>query len=114
MTNYTSNRIKTTRYTWWSFLPVALFIQFTKVVNCFYLANTLLQSFPSISTNDPIYGAIVLTTLILIGMVKEFLADLKRYKTDKESNSMPTQLVTGRFCESSVENGMEMSEINSD
>ena len=49
-----------------------------------------MQSFPSISTNEPIYGAIVLTTLILIGMVKEFLADLKRYRTDKESNSMPT------------------------
>ena len=74
----------------------------------------MLQSLPSISTNDPIYGAIVLSTLILIGIVKEFLADLKRYRTDNESNSMPTQLITGRFCESTVENGLVMANINQD
>ena len=56
----------------------------------------------------------MLTTLILIGMVKEFLADLKRFKTDNESNSMPTHLVTGRFSEPTVENGLEMAEINND
>lgn len=41
-----------------------------------------MQSIPSISTNAPVYGAIVLTTLILIGMLKELLAEVKRYKTD--------------------------------
>ena len=74
-----------------------MFVQFTKVVNCFYVANTILQSFPSISTNDPFYAGVVMVALVLIGMVKELLADMKRYKTDKDSNSMPAHLVTGRM-----------------
>ena len=45
---YTSNRIKTTVYTWWSFLPHSMFLQFTKVVNCFYVVNCVLQSIKSI------------------------------------------------------------------
>ena len=87
---YTSNQIKTTRYTWWNFLPISLFLQFTKVVNCFYLANMILQSFPSVATNKPEYVGMVLGTLILIGMVKDLLADIKRFKTDKQSNAKPT------------------------
>lgn len=80
-------------------MPISLFLQFTKVVNCFYLANVILQSFPSISTNKPEYVGIVLTTLILIGMIKELMADCKRFKTDRTSNALPTQLVTGNLGE---------------
>lgn len=87
---YASNEIKTSRYTWWNFLPISLFLQFTKVVNCFYVVSTILQSIPSISTNDPIYAGTVLIILILIGVIKELLADMKRYKTDKLSNAVPT------------------------
>ena len=84
---YCSNQIKTTRYTWWNFVPIALFLQFTKVVNVFYLLNMILQMFPQVRTNAPENIAIVLSTLILIGMIKEGLADYKRYKTDKASNA---------------------------
>ena len=76
---------------------MSLFLQFTKVVNIFYLVNVILQFFPSISTNEPEYIGTVLATLIFIGMLKEFLADYKRYKTDKASNSAATQLVTGEI-----------------
>ena len=93
---YPSNQIKTTRYSWWNFIPVSLFLQFTKVVNCFYLAQVILQSFPSISTNKPEFVAMVLGVLILIGMIKELVADLKRYKTDKASNALPTRRLTGK------------------
>ena len=93
---YPSNQIKTTRYTWWNFFPISLFLQFTKVVNCFYLANMILQCFPSMSTNEPEFVGLILATLILIGMGKELMADIKRYRTDKKSNALPIQLVTGR------------------
>ncbi len=64
----------------------------------------MLQSFPSISTNDPIFSVIVLVTLMIIGMVKELLADMKRYKTDKLSNALPTELLTGKLLEKSQRN----------
>ena len=57
------------------------------MVNVFYFMNMVLQMFPQVRTNKPEYIAIVLGTLIFIGMLKEFLADLKRYKTDKSSNA---------------------------
>jgi magnesium-transporting ATPase (P-type) len=57
----------------------------------------ILQSIPSISTNKPEYIAIVLLTLIFIGILKEFLADLKRYRGDKASNASQTQLLTGKI-----------------
>lgn len=60
------------------------------MVNVFYLMNMILQMFPSVRTNKPEYIAIVLGTLIFIGMLKEFMADLKRYKTDKASNASQT------------------------
>ena len=107
-----SNRIKTTRYTWWNFVPLALFLQFTKVVNCFYVVNTILQSIPSISTNDPIYASSVLMLLILIGMLKEGLADYKRYKTDKGSNATPTQILTGNVVASQEKNSSRKPRIS--
>ena len=83
---YPSNRISTTRYTWYSFLPIALLIQFAKVSNTFYAIGAVLQSIPSISTNDPLATIIPLAYVVAVGMLKEFLADYKRYKSDKKTN----------------------------
>ena len=54
-----------------------------------------MQFQPEISTNDPVYGAMTLTFLIALGMLKEFLADYKRWKTDKISNANPVKVLTG-------------------
>ena len=84
---FVSNHISTTRYSWYSFVPIALLIQFTKVSNTFYLVCAILQSFPEISTNDPLATIIPLSYVVAVGMLKEFLADFKRYKSDKRTNN---------------------------
>ena len=89
--------IKTTRYNWYNFVPITLLIQFTKVINIFYTVNLIMQCYPQIRTVEPEYGLATLLTLIFIGMLKEFLADYKRYKTDKISNSNPVQRLTGKI-----------------
>ena len=63
----------------------------------------ILQFFPSIATNKPEFVAMILGTLITIGMIKELYADLKRYKTDRASNAMPTRLVTGAISDKATE-----------
>lgn len=63
----------------------------------FYLGNAILQSFPSVSTNDPIFTIIPLTVLVCLGILKEGLADLKRYKIDKDTNAAPVSKCTGRI-----------------
>lgn len=55
-----------------------------------------MQSNKSISTNRPEYTAAAPIVLLLLGMLKEGLADFKRYRTDYASNSMPTEILTGK------------------
>ena len=92
---YVSNKIKTTRYNVFNFLPITFLLQFTKVINVFYLFNMILQSIPEVTTNAWYYTAIPLFSMISLGMVKEFMADYKRYKMDKTANGMPTRRLNG-------------------
>lgn len=84
-----SNRRKSTRYTWWNFLPVAFGLQFTKVVNIFYCVTAILQCIPQIQTNSPLAVLVPLMFVISLGILKELIAELKRYKEDKEVNATP-------------------------
>ena len=64
-----------------------------KVSNVFYLVGAIFQSFPSISTNDLLATIIPLAYVVAVGMLKEFLADYKRYKSDKKTNSQPASII---------------------
>ena len=54
-----------------------------------------MQSIPAISTNDALATIIPLAYVVAVGMLKEFLADYKRYKADKKTNRQPVTLVDG-------------------
>ncbi|MFS8160576.1 MAG: hypothetical protein ACMG6E_10310 [Candidatus Roizmanbacteria bacterium] len=58
------------------------------MTNVFYLANVILQFQPSISTNSPLASLIPLSFVIFIGMLREFLADLKRWSEDRKTNKV--------------------------
>lgn len=70
-----------------NFLPLAILVQFSKVPNCCMLVNAILQSVPSISTNDPIATIIPLCAVICLGLYKEASVDLKKRKGDQEENN---------------------------
>ena len=84
-----TNRRKSMRYTWPSFFPIAFALQFKKLVNIFYLITGILNFFPAIQVNSPI--AVILPTcmIMLLGVVKEFVGEYKRYKDDKMVNATP-------------------------
>lgn len=69
------------------------------------MVNSVLNSIPAISTNDPIFAFFVLILLIFIGMLKEGLSDWKRYKTDRLSNALPTQRLTGKVLKTELRRG---------
>mmetsp|Transcript_89400 Transcript_89400/g.123362 ORF Transcript_89400/g.123362 Transcript_89400/m.123362 type:complete len:121 (+) Transcript_89400:207-569(+) len=81
--------VKSSRFTWWNFFPIALAIQFMKLPNIFWLFNGCLQLFPSIRTNSPLSVFIPLAVIVAIGMLKEFIADNKRKQQDKKVNGTP-------------------------
>ena len=88
-----TNRRKSTRYSWWSFLPVATALQFMKVVNIFYLCTATLQTIPSIQTTKPMAIIIPLIFVISLGILKEAIAEFKRWKEDREVNAVPVHRV---------------------
>ena len=94
---YPSNKIKTTRYNIFNFIPITFLLQFTKVINVFYLFNMILQSIPEVSTNDWFYTLIPLSAMVSLGMVKEFVGEYKRWKEDKQSNAMPALVLNGNL-----------------
>ena len=94
---YVSNKIKTTRYNVFNFIPITFMLQFTKVINVFYLFNMILQSIPEVTTNDWYFTLMPLSGMVSLGMIKEFIADYKRYKMDRTANGMPTRLVNGQL-----------------
>ena len=56
------------------------------MTNIFYLINAILQSFPSISTNTPLASILPLVFVVVLGMIRELVDDLKRWKSDRRTN----------------------------
>ena len=84
--HYASNAVKSTKYNLINFLPLSIMLQFTKVINCFYFANMILQMIPSVSTNFWGFTAVPLAVIIFIGVLKEGLSDYRRTIQDKKVN----------------------------
>ena len=88
-----TNKIKSTRFSLLTFIPIALFLQYKKVVVSVFTFNVCLQSVPAISTNNPLATGVPLLFIILLGMLKELYLEVKRWNDDKRINSQSVQLL---------------------
>jgi magnesium-transporting ATPase (P-type) len=91
--DFSTNRITTARYTIWSFLPLSIIIQFTKIANVAWLGVMILNSIPAVRVNSPLVVAIVLGIIIFIGVLKEGITDYARHQQDKRTNNTPVKKV---------------------
>lgn len=73
-----TNKRKSTRYTWLTFFPIAFALQFRKVVYIFYIITGILNFIKSIQVNIPIVVIGPTIIIMCIGIVNEFIAELKR------------------------------------
>ena len=71
-----NNSIVTSKYNFIDFLPKALFIQFMRVANFFFLATAVIQSIPSISPLAPFSAIAPLALVLFISLIREFLDDM--------------------------------------
>jgi len=46
---YPTNRVRTTKYTLWNFVPKNLFLQFMRVANSYFLLMFILQTIPALN-----------------------------------------------------------------
>ena len=72
---FPGNKVKTTKYSWLSFLPVCTFNQFRKPVNCYFLVLCIVLALPIVSPVHPITGIGPFSVVILTALVKEAVED---------------------------------------
>jgi 4-hydroxybenzoate polyprenyltransferase len=57
-------------------------------VNIFYLVTAILNFIPAIAVNKPAATLVPLSFVILLGIAKEAVAEIKRYQDDKKTNAV--------------------------
>ncbi|XP_057675656.1 phospholipid-transporting ATPase ID-like [Corythoichthys intestinalis] len=85
--HYANNAIKTSKYNIFTFLPLNLFEQFTRLANCFFLFLFTLQLIPQISSLAWFTTAALLILVLSITAVKDAADDINRHKSDNQVNN---------------------------
>ncbi|XP_004299251.1 PREDICTED: putative phospholipid-transporting ATPase 9 [Fragaria vesca subsp. vesca] len=84
--NYKSNYVRTTKYTLATFLPKAVFEQFRRVANLYFLICAIL-SFTPLSPYSAVSNVVPLVVVVGVTMGKEALEDWRRKKQDMDGNN---------------------------
>ena len=92
--SYASNYISTTKYNFITFLPKALFEQFRRVANMYFLLTAVL-TFTKVSPNEPLATVAPLALVVGLSMAKEALEDWKRFRQDVKVNSRGVSVHSG-------------------
>ncbi|KAK4508784.1 hypothetical protein PRZ48_002523 [Zasmidium cellare] len=93
---YISNTIRSSRYTFWDFLPRQLIFQCTRLHNVFFICIGVPQTIPGLSTTGNYTTILPLTFFILLTVVKEGYDDWCRHRMDNtENNFLATVLRSG-------------------
>lgn len=90
---FASNEIRTSKYTWLTFLPLNLLSQYQKAANVYFTFIAWLQTIKLISITDgqPLM-LVPLTFVLAISMVKDAWEDHKRKKADAAENRQPASV----------------------
>lgn len=70
-----NNKVETTKYTWYTFLPKSILLQFIRPANLVYLISAILQSIRVISSLNPITAIGPFVFVIGISLVREGYED---------------------------------------
>ena len=82
-----TNKIRTARYNFFTFFPIALLIQYTKLGNVFWTIQCILQfSNETIRTQNPYLVGMLVLSILTVGILKEWMSDHKRSVADNQVN----------------------------
>jgi len=87
---YVSNKVKTSKYTVFTFIPKNLYEQFRRIANFFFLTLVILQWFPEFATISPVVAALPMFIITSITAIKDGFEDFKRHVTDRSVNNRKT------------------------
>ena len=85
---FRNNKVLTSKYNFLTFLPLNLFLQFSKLANLYFLTLTIMETFPPISDSggEPVL-ALPLLFVVGLSMIKDAYEDFLRHKQDNDENN---------------------------
>ncbi|CAD8171215.1 unnamed protein product [Paramecium octaurelia] len=95
---YATNKVQTSKYTWFNFVPKNILEQFTKQANLYFLILAVLQAIPIISISDGQPTILLpLIFILIVTMMKDLYEDTKRKKSDSQENENTCLLESGQI-----------------
>ena len=83
---FKNNEIDTRKYNFITFLPKALFYQFVRPANIYFLISAILQCIPMISPLGPTSAILPLIIVLSASLIREGIEDCERGRLDKQQN----------------------------
>ncbi|KAK6644621.1 hypothetical protein RUM43_000889 [Polyplax serrata] len=90
--SYPSNRIITSKYTAWNFIPKNLFEQFRRIGNFYFLCIATI-SLVIETPVSPVTSIAPLVFVIMVTAIKQGYEDYLRHKADREVNNYPVTVI---------------------
>eukprot|EP01147_Barroeca_monosierra_P001443 gene1443-4603_t len=93
MAEFCDNRVITSKYTVWTFLPINLFEQFRRAANFYFLLMMIIAYIPGVAVIDPITSVLPLVFVIGVTAIKQAYEDYQRHRADAEINLKETRIL---------------------
>ena len=109
--HFKDNKVDTTKYNIFTFLPKALLFQFMRLANVYFLFCAIIQCIPAISPLGAATAVVPLVVVLSVSLIREAIEDYQRSKLDKEQNSEPAEVFTDKKWEKTTSGCLRMGEI---
>ncbi|CAN8061582.1 unnamed protein product [Agarophyton chilense] len=83
------NAVTSAKYTWLNMLPKAIYEQFRRLSNFYFLIVAIISFIPGISPTSPVTTTLPLLVVIGFGLARDVYEDLRRKKADNVINRAP-------------------------
>merc|ERR1712130_13656 len=90
-----SNEVKTTKYSYWNFIPKNLFEQFHRFANVYFVFIGIINFVPQVNAINPYLALCPVIFILGVTALKDGYEDSRRRNSDKEINSQKCRVYSG-------------------
>ena len=108
---FTSNEIRTSKYTILNFLPKNLFIQFHRVAYLYFLAIAALNQLPPLAVFGRTVSLFPLLFVLSVTAIKDGYEDWRRHRSDKKENNREALVLQSELFEMKKWKDIEAGDI---
>ena len=109
--NFKNNKIDTTKYNIFTFIPKGLLYQFMRLANVYFLFTAILQCIPVISPLGSATALVPIIFVLTVSLIREAYEDCKRANLDKIQNSVKCKVYRNNIWIDIKSGELEMGEI---